>query len=414
MNERFVIPARLKLTSLVLIAIGVLSIIVGAVVLLGSSSNMDKIRFWDALLQNSIYFLVVAVAAVFIIAAVSLAQGSWIVVYRRVPEAIGANVWLFGLIALVVIFCCVFLFRVHTPVGEFNPIYKWTTPINEHTGEPDLIVLGKKWVLNNGFFSVFSILTVGLWSFFGFKIRTLSLSQDAAAVNSTKIYWRTITVSALFLVVYALTQMSIQPWLWVMSIDVHWFSTMFSWYSWASSFVAVMGVILLFVVYLKNQGYYQVVNMEHIHDLGKFMFAFSIFWTYVWFDQFMLIWYANVPEETIYFKIRMQGPYSVIWFAVFIICFIFPILILMSRPSKRNYFTVSFMAMVLFFGHWLDFYQMIYPGTMGGNWRLDWYEIGVLCGFIGTLIYSTSLSLSKHPLIPHNHPMMKEALIHVS
>ena len=414
MNERFVMPARLKITSMVLIAIGLLTIIIGAVVLLGSSSEMDKIRFWDALMHNSIYFLVVAIAAVFIIAAVTLAQGSWIVAYRRVPEAIGANVWLFGLIAMIVMFLVAFVVRVHTPFGDFSPIYKWMTPFDKSTGKADLNVLGKHAILNGTTFAIFTIITIGLWSYFGIKIRSLSLAQDKARRNSTKIYWKTFTVSGLFLVLYALTQMSIEPWMWVMSIDAHWYSTMFSWYSWASSFVAAMGVILLFVVYLKNQGYYQIINMEHIHDLGKFMFAFSIFWTYVWFDQFMLIWYANIPEETTYFKIRMQGPYSVIWFAVFIICFIMPILILMSRPSKRNYFTVSFMALVLFFGHWLDFYQMIYPGTMGGNWHIDWYEIGVLCGFIGTLIYSTTLSLSKHPLIPYNHPMLKEALIHVS
>lgn len=170
----------------------------------------------------------------------------------------------------------------------------------------------------------------------------------------------------------------------------------------------------MWVVYLKNQGYMEVVSREHVHDLGKLMFAFSIFWTYVWFAQFMLIWYGNIPEETTYFKIRMQGPYSVIWFAVLIICFVMPILILMSRPSKRNFFTVTFMAMVIFFGHWLDFYQMMYPGTMGANWHLSWYEVGIVCGFIGTFILATATSLSKHGLIPSNNPLMKEAVLHVS
>jgi hypothetical protein len=407
MNERFVIPARLRMTSLALIAVGLLTIIIGAIVLL-PGNNFDKIRFWDGLLHNSIFFLVISAASIFILAATSLAQGGWIVAYRRVPEAIGANVWIFGLIATIVMLLVAFVFRIHTDAGDVNPIYRWMTP------GKDEIIHGKSAFLNAPMFAIFTIIAIGLWSFFGLKFRQLSLQQDAAPRNSTKIYWRNITFSGLFLIVYGLTQMSTTPWLWVMSIDVHWYSTMFSWYSFASSFVTGMGLILMWVVYLKNQGYMEMVTKEHVHDLGKLMFAFSIFWTYVWFAQFMLIWYANIPEETTYFKIRMQGPYSVIWFSVLIICFVMPILILMSRPSKRNYFTVTFMAMVIFFGHWLDFYQMIYPGSIAEHWQINWYEIGIVCGFIGTMMLSVATSLAKHPLVPSNNPLLKETMLHVS
>jgi hypothetical protein len=278
----------------------------------------------------------------------------------------------------------------------------------------DEIINGKSPFLNGPMFAAFTIAAIGLWSWFGFKFRALSLQQDAAPRNSTKLYWRNVTFSGLFLILYGLTQMSTTPWLWVMSIDVHWYSTMFSWYSFASAFVTGMAVILMWVVYLKNQGYMEIVTKEHIHDLGKLMFAFSIFWTYVWFAQFMLIWYANIPEETTYFKIRMQGPYSVIWFAVLVICFVMPILILMSRPSKRNYFTVTFMAMMIFFGHYLDFYQMIYPGSIAEHWSLNWYEVGILCGFIGLMMYTGATSLAKHPLVPSNNPLLKETILHVS
>ncbi len=413
MNERFVIPARLRMTSFALIAVGLLTIIIGAFVLLGSNDpvtgNFDKIRFWDGLLHNSIFFLVISAASIFILAATSLAQGGWMVAYRRVPEAIGANVWIFGLIATVIMFLVAFVFRID---GE-SPIYKWITAADGH-GPVDEIIKGKSAFLNGPMFAIFTICAIGLWSYFGLKFRKLSLDQDAAPRNSTKLYWRNVTFSGVFLIVYGLTQMSTTPWLWVMSIDAHWYSTMYSWYSFASSFVTGMGLILMWVVYLKNQGYMEIVGKEHIHDLGKLMFAFSIFWTYVWFAQFMLIWYANIPEETTYFKIRMQGPYSVIWFAVLIICFLMPILILMSRPSKRNYFTVTFMAMIIFFGHWLDFYQMIYPGSIGEHWSINWYEIGVVCGFSGVMMLAVATSLAKHPLVPSNHPLLKETILHVS
>lgn len=412
MNENFVIPGRLRTMSLALIGIGLLTLIAGAVVLLGSTgelANFDRIRFWDVLIHNSVFFLLISVASVFILAATSLAQGGWIVAYRRVPEAIGANVWLFGAIAATVLLLSAFVFRID---GE-NPIYEWMTAYDNH-GAVDHVIKGKSNFLNPGMFACFTLVTIGLWSFFGYKFRAVSLAQDAAPRNSTKIYWKNITLAGVFLLVYALSQMSTTPWLWIMSIDAHWYSTMFSWYTFASAFVSGMALILLWVVYLKNQGHLQLVNKEHIHDLGKFMFAFSIFWTYVWFAQFMLIWYGNIPEETTYFKMRMQGPYSVIWFAVFIICFIMPILILMSRPSKRNYFTVVFMALVIIFGHWLDFYQMIMPGTLGKNWHMGWFEIGILAGFAGLMMISVARTLSKASLIPSNNPLLKETVLHVS
>ncbi len=408
MNERFSISPKLRMLSLVLTGIGALTLIIGGVVLLGSSDVNSKIRFWEALLHNSIFFLLVTVACSFILAASSLAQGGWIVAYRRIPEAIGANTWLFGLIATVIMFLVAFTFRVHTPEGDINPIYRWMTP-----GD-DKILLGKKGFLNPTFFSVFTICAIGAWSFLGLKFRRLSANQDSAGKSATKNYWSTVFFSAIFMVIYALTQMSAGPWMWIMSIDAHWFSTMFSWYVWASAFVTGMAFILMWVVYLKNQGYLAVVNKEHIHDLGKFMFAFSIFWTYVWFAQYMLIWYGNIPEETTYFKIRMEGPYRLMWFGVFVISFVMPILILMSRPSKRNFFTAIFMAMFLIFGHWLDFYQMVYPGPMGANWSLSWYEIGIVCGFVGIHMLSVSKSLSKYPLVPKNHPFLKESILHVS
>ncbi len=403
MNERFEIPARMRNTSIALMVIGILALVIGAITLLGGD-HIAKTRFWIVLVQNSVMFLLSTTACVFIQAAASLAQGGWLVAYKRVPEAIGANVWIFGLIAMVVLFCTAFAFKI----DGHNPIYHWVTP------HGDKILEGKKWFLSPGMFIGFTVVTIALWSFFGRKFRAISIAQESAPKNSTKLYWTMFKWSAGFLFVYALTQMSTTPWLWIMSIDAHWYSTMFSWYTWASSFVTGMSFILLFVVYLKNQGNLQLVTKEHIHDLGKLMFAFSIFWTYVWFAQYMLIWYSNIPEETTYFKMRQQGPYGMIWYATFIINFIMPILILMSRPSKRNYFTVCFMAMIIIFGHWLDFYIMTMPGPLGANWHLDWYELGIFAGFIGVLIFSVSRTLAKSSLVPNNHPLLKEAILHQS
>lgn len=400
-QDRFNVPARLNKLGLALTVLGLVTIGIGAFMFL-TGEEKQVARFWVALLHNSVFFLLISVISIFIMAAAALAQGGWIVAYRRVPEAIGANVWVFGLIAFIVLMCILF------GLGDHNPFYHWIHP------EGDPILEQKSPFLNIPMFIGVTVVSIGLWSFFGFKFRAMSLAQEKAPKNSTKIYWKTIVVSGLFLVVFALTMMSVTPWVWIMSIDAHWYSTLFSWYVFASSFVSGMSLILLWTVYLKNRGNLFIVTKEHMHDLGKFMFAFSIFWTYTWFSQYMLIWYGNIPEETVYYMVRQQGPYSLVFYASFILNFIFPILILMSAPSKRNYFTVVFMAVVIIFGHWLDFYQMIAPSPLGANWSLSWYELGVLCGFIGVMILAVSKSLSKHNLIPENNPLLKETIVHLS
>jgi Ni/Fe-hydrogenase subunit HybB-like protein len=197
-----------------------------------------------------------------------------------------------------------------------------------------------------------------------------------------------------------------------MSIDAHWYSTMYSWYTFISSFVAGMALVVLFVVYLKNQDYLDYVTEDHLHDLGKFMFAFSVFWTYLWYSQFMLIWYANIPEETVYFKPRMQGAYRGIFFLNLIVNFAVPFLLLMRRGSKRNYTTLTFLAVLIILGHWVDFYQMVMPGTMHDHYSLGWFEFGLLVFYAGLIMHFVGKGLAKKPLVSLHHPYIKESVIH--
>ncbi len=405
LREKFTVPKRYNMVAMALMAIGILAII-GLYVTHGASSDEhERSRFWASLLQNGVFFLLVVNAAMFFIAATTLAWGGWQLSFSRVSEAVSACVPVIGVITLAILLAIVF--------GGDHAIYHWTD--TEHVKQ-DAILNFKKGFLNKGFFAGVTVITIALWSFLGWKMRQRSRQLDEnplPSVEAAKKYmWNGTVWSALYLVVFALTVMSSIPWLWLMSIDAHWYSTMYSWYTFASTWVSGIALITLFVVYLKNNNYLELTNEEHLHDLGKFMFAFSVFWTYLWFSQFMLIWYANIPEETTYFAPRAQGIYKGIFWLMFIINFIAPLLILMRRDSKRNYTTITFMSLLIIFGHWLDFFQMVHPGPSPDHVPMLLYDFCVALGFVGLIMYVTGRTLSKYPLIPKNHPFLKESVIH--
>jgi len=408
-REQFVIPKRYNTWSIALMAAGVISIVLLYITHGASKDEHESARFWASLLQNSVYFLLVVNAAMFFICATTLAWGGWQMSFRRVSEAISACVPVIGIICAAILLAIVY--------GDNHSIYHWAD--THHVAE-DPVLSHKKGFLNKGFFTFWTILTIALWWVLGWKMRQLSRKSDERKMTveeGKKYIWTGTVWAALYLVVFALTVMSTIPWLWLMSIDAHWYSTMYSWYTFASTFVSGMALIALFVIYLKNQGYLEYTNQEHLHDLGKFMFAFSVFWTYLWFSQYMLIWYSNQPEETKYFIERIgtaekAGPYKGIFFLNLIINFIAPLLILMKRDSKRNYTTMTFMAVLILFGHWLDFFQMVHPAVSKDHMPMMLYDLGIGLGFVGLIMFVTARALTKAPLVAKNHPFFKESVIH--
>lgn len=404
-REKFEIPGKMKAWALGLIIIGLIAVVVGFITKGTDSEHHGKEIFWGTLMYNSIFFLLVCNASMFFICATTLAMGGWQQSFRRIPEAISTLVPFFGIITFAILMYIVF-------GGHLHHVYHW---LDKDAVEQDVILKGKSGFLNPVFFLIWTSLAIGLWSLLGWRMRKLSAEADNNAMGNEKgaryIFRNTVTAS-LFIVWFALTVASTIPWLWMMSIDAHWYSTMYSWYTFVSSFVSGMSLIALFVIYMKNKGYLEYTNDEHLHDIGKFMFAFSIFWTYLWFSQYMLIWYANIPEETVYFKHRVQGPYKGIFFFNLIINFVCPLLILMKRAVKRNYTLMTFMAILIIFGHWIDFYQMVMGSISPEHVTLGWLDFGVAALFIGLIIFFTGKALASKPLIPKYHPFLKESIIH--
>ncbi len=390
MNYNF--TQKNKIVCAVLMLIGVVSI--------AASFLTHSHQAWGNLLMSNFYFLAIALGGTFFLAVQYVAEVGWSAVIKRVLEAMGQYL-LFAIPMMVLIFL----------LGKHH-LYHWTHEelYDPKSPEYDEIMVGKSGFLNVPFYLVRLVLYFAIWYGFTLLLRRESLAMELG--SPVEHYRKNVKYSAIFLVLFAITS-STGAWDIIMSIDAHWFSTLFGWYTFAGIFISALSILALLTVYLKRNGYLQEVNDSHLHDIGKFMFAFSIFWTYLWFAQFMLIWYANLPEEVTYFMTRFEH-YRFLFIGTFFVNFIFPFLALMSSDAKKKMRLLTVVGSILFVGHWMDLFVMVIPGTTGEHWRISWMEIGTTCGFAGAFLYSTFYHLSKAPLVARNHPMMQESLHHTT
>lgn len=359
-------------------------------------------RLWANLWLDGVFFTGLAVIGLFFVAVQYVSQAGWSAGLVRVPMAF-ASFLPIGLGILIVTFL----------VGGHD-IFHWTHESLYQKGSPDYdpILDGKRGYLNTPFFIIRMVVFVGAWILLGRMIRKNSLTEDLQGGNS---FWhKNHKLSAIFLVIFAVSS-SMLAWDWTMSIEPHWYSTLFGWYTFASWHVAGIATLGLTLVYLKDKGLLSHVNGNHLHDVGKFMFAFSIFWTYLWIAQYLLIWYANIPEEIIYFLERTKGfdgKFTGVFFINIFINFVFPFLFLMTRDAKRTPLFLKIAASAIIIGHWLDFYLMVMPGTVGAHAGFGFIEFGLVMLFAAAFIYVVSKSLASAPLVAKNHPMLQESAHH--
>jgi hypothetical protein len=361
-------------------------------------------RIVGNLWMNAIYFLGISVIGVFFISYNYVAKAGWYTSFKRVPEAIPA---------FMIFPAAIILILIAIPSTR-HIVMHWTHDgiMDIGSSNYDAIIAGKSWWLNMPFYSFRLVAYFVIWYFLYKQIRKYSLMEDASGslndYNSSRKY------AKMFLIFFAVTS-STAAWDLSMAVDAHWFSTMFGWYHLASWHVAGLAAIMLIIITLKGQGYLKGVNYSAIQDLGKLMFGFSIFWAYVWFSQFFLIYYAHLPEETIYFRERFTG-YEGRYFTAFILSivlnFLFPLLILMARESKRNYTFLKLACWAILIGHWFDFYQMLMPSIAKNQGGIGLIELGTSVVFACGFIYVVYHQLSKANMYAKNHPFLEESLHH--
>ncbi len=389
MNYTF--SGKVKTITLIMMGVGILATIYGFI--------FTPERIWANLLLGTFFFLAVAVGALFFLGVNSIGEAAWHTVIKRVPEAISQYIPVGSIFILVLVLLGIF--GVHDTWHWMDSHFKETDVLYQNSGK-------KVW-LNTPFYIIRTIVYLGGWSFFAWKFRQLSLQQDNGGGLGT--FKKNFKLSAVFLVFFAVTS-STSSWDWLMSIDVHWYSTLYGWYIFAGMFVSAMIATLLFTVFLKKNGYLPSVNENHIHDIAKFVFAFSVFWTYLWFSQYMLYWYSNIPEEINYFMNRFYTRYQPLMVGMLIVNFAFPVVLLMHRYAKRNYNLLLFAGFVLILGHYVDLFQIIMPGTVNDKWCVGFTEIGIFTGFAGLFTFVVLSNLTKAPLEPKNHPFVSESKQH--
>jgi hypothetical protein len=349
-------------------------------------------RALSNMLVGAYLVLGLAVGGVVLLSLLAVANAGWAVVLKRVFEAFGAFVPVAALLLLAT-----------TP--GMRVIYEWARP----DARGDELLAAKAAFLNAPFFLVRMGAILGVWTLFSVLLRRASLRQDGSGdVAETR---RTVRLAAGFLVCFAVTG-CLAAFDWIMTLEARWFSTIFGFYNVAGILVSTVSAVALAAIGLQRAGALPELNDGHLHDLGKLMLAFSTFWAYQWISQFLLIWYSNIPEETVYFELRWQGGWMAVFFANIALGWALPFLVLLPRAVKRNPRSLAAGAVLLLFAHWLDIWQMVLPANFPTRPWPGLFELAGIVGPGGLFVFHVARSFLRIPLLARRDPYFLESAHH--
>lgn len=384
MDTKINLSSALKITCYCLIGIGIVS--------LGVGFFTAPQQAWASLLLDNYYFLALSVGAAFFLALQYITQSGWSSMFKRIPEAMQFYIPLAGVIMLLLYF-------------GMNHLYQWSIP---GSAASDEVISHKLPFLNVPFFFIRIVIYFILWTMMSTLLRRQSLKEDQ--VGGIACFEKSEHLSKIYIFIIAIT-FSLASFDWIMSLDVHWYSTIFALKCFVTGFYHASAVIALIIILLNERGYFPQLNSSHLVDFSRYIFMLSIIWGYFWYSQFMLIWYANLPEETVYYSHQLKSGFGYLFYINVIINWFLPFIILLAKKMDRKRLVVKWVCILLVIGLWIDLYMQIYPGTIGAP-KFGFIEIGSWLGFAGSFILITMLALSKANLIPVNHPYLEESVNH--
>jgi len=375
-----------KTVSMGLMAVGALTFVVML------KTNAD--RAWHAYLAAYFYFFVIAIGGLFFAAVQHLTKAGWSVNVRRFCESFTAYLPVAAVGGLLLI------------VGGPH-LYEW---MHKSEVAKDALLTHKSGYLNTTFFAIRVVVFFALWLFYRAKLVGNSLAQDKSGDES--LTHSAVTWSTSFMLIFALSFSMFSVDL-LMSLQPHWFSTIFGIYCFGGMFQATMASMIILITHCREKGLLDgYVDENHMHDLGKFLFAFTVFWAYIAYSQYMLIWYANLPEETIFYLPRVTGVWTFVSLALIIFKFIVPFLALLSRRAKRNTTMLVAVSLLILLMEYVDIYWLIYPNYNAKSIEVPIPEVLIFCGFAGAFVFTVTRFLSQHSIVPVKDPRIGESLHH--
>jgi len=382
--EKFIVSRKLSLITYGLIAIGVITFIAGFI--------LNPERTWANYLLNNFYFISLAIGASFFISLQYISQSGWSAAFKRIPEAMAAY------IPFAAVFFVLLIFGVHH-------LYEWS---HAEAIESDHLIAHKSPYLNVPFFLIRIIVFFAVWIYLTKLMRRISLKEDLEGGMAA--FYKSEHLSRIFIFVVAITFSAFAIDV-LMSLEVHWFSTIYAAKMFVSAFLHGSAVIALIVIILNRFGYFKLLNRSHLHDFTRYIFMLSIVWGYFTFAQFMLIWYGNIPEETVFYARRSEGVYGILFYVSIVLNWFLPFLFLMPRKSSRSKMVMTPVILLLIAGQYVELYYEIWPIAVG-NATFGLIEIGSYLGYLGLFIWVVTAWLAKANLVPVNHPFLEESLTH--
>ncbi len=284
-----------------------------------------------------------------------------------------------------------------------NSLFHWSLP---DVASHDALIEHKSPYLNVPFFFIRILLFFSLWILMVRLLLQASLKEDH--ISGLKYFYRSELYSKIYIFILAVT-FSLFTFDVIMSIDVHWFSTIFAVKNFISAFYHAVAIITLIVILLNRYGYFKSLDKSHLNSFSKYIFILGLIWVYLWFIEYLVIWIANIQEETIYFITRTQGKWKIFFFLNIILNWAIPFFVLMPDKSRQRKPVIVFVCILLIIGQWVDLYLQIMPGTVG-EFEIGLIEIGIFIGYVGLFTLVVTRALSLYPLIPKNHPYLNESM----
>lgn len=371
------------------------SLIVLGLILVVGGAVLTPSRLAPGFLLYGYLLLGIAIGGLYFLTIHYAARAGWATVFKRLPEAM-THLLPVGLVLILLAFI----------VGAAR-IYPWFHAGELHAGTESVpLAPFKAWWLSSPFFFLRAALYAALLLGFGWALRRSSVAQDRDRDPAHTARCQKLAVSFLVIGSFVVWLTSFD---WIMSLEPHWYSTIFGVYNFAGHFTGALAVIILLIVGLERRGALPGVNRHHLHDLGKLLFAMCTFWMYMWFSQAMLIWYGNIAEEAVYFNTRLAGGWRSLFIANVLLNWIIPFLVLLSRRAKRSPRVMVRIAIVVLAGRWLDVYLMIYPPIVGTP-TLGFLEIGGIFGAVGLTGFLVFRWLNRVSECPVGDPYLAESL----